>query len=78
MVVVLDVGESLSPQAPRDLRRERAGATGLAPIRLCVPAFPARLVQLHVQGAASWNRGSEPERIGARRRGRMTGAALPN
>ena len=53
---------------------ERAGPWGERdphPQSLCVPA---RLrVQRHAHGRASWNRGSEPERTGARRRPSVQG-----
>ena len=60
-----DAGEPLSPQAAAICGRRR-GRTGWLP-NLCVPALPARLVQLHVHRTASGNRGanrSEWERPG--------------
>lgn len=63
MAVVLDAREPLLPRASVDLGRRR-GHTGWLP-DLCVPALPARLVQLHIRSTASWNRGangSESER----------------
>ena len=63
MAVVPDAGEPFSPQAAAICGRRR-GRTGWLP-NLCVPALPARLVQPPGHGGASWNSGSERERIGA-------------